>query len=68
MPLFEVALIKHPTKKEREDGGLETLVMEPTAVLARDQQSAGVQAVLKKSAEIDDADMSRVEVLVRPFA
>ena len=67
MPLFEVALIKHPTKKEREDGGMETLVMEPTAVLARDQQSAGVSAVVQKSDEIKD-DMARVEVLVRPFA
>ncbi len=68
MPLYEVALIKRPTKKEAEDGAEETLVMPPTPVLSRDDQSAAIQAVMLKKDDIDPADMQRVQVLVRPFA
>ena len=66
MPLFEVAAIKKPTKKEAEDGKQEELVHAPTAVIAQDEKSAAIIA-LRKS-ELTDADLSRVEVLVRPFA
>ncbi len=65
--LFEVALLQQPTKKESEDGAQEILVMAPTAVVAKDQQSAGVCAVMMKKDEIK-CDLSRIQVLVRPFA
>jgi|TARA_Y100000034_G_scaffold95488_1_gene116020 hypothetical protein len=45
MPLFEVALIEKPTKKEAEDGEIEKLILSPTPVLARDDQAAFIQAV-----------------------
>lgn len=68
MPLFEVAIIKKPTKKELEEGtGNEELVFGPRAVLARDSQSAAITAVTGKEAPVG-LDMSRAEVLVRPFA
>lgn len=67
MPLFEVALIQKPTKKEEEEGKSETLVLSPTPVIAKDSQSAGVCAVMANKEKIT-TDLSRVEVLVRPFA
>lgn len=65
--LYEVALIEKPTKKELEEGKGERLIMAPTPVIANDDKSAGVQAVMKNKDKID-GDLSRVEVLVRPFA
>jgi hypothetical protein len=68
MPLFEVAIIQKPTKKEAEEGtGVERLLFGPAAVLARDGQTAAIAAVTGKDAP-KDLDMTRAEVLVRPFA
>lgn len=65
--LFEVALIEKPTKKEMEEGQIEKLILPPTPVIASDDKSAGVQAVMQNKAKLQ-GDLSRVEVLVRPFA
>ena len=68
MPLFEVAIISKPTKKEVEEGtGAEKLVFGPAAVIARDQQTAAIVAVTGPNTPAG-VDMSRAEVLVRPFA
>lgn len=67
MPLFEVAMIEKPTKKQAEDGQGEKLVMAPRAVLARDRDSAAIIAVMDGQLQ-PDVDRSRLEVLVRPFA
>jgi hypothetical protein len=67
MPLFEVAIIEKPTKKDAEEGKGERLVFGPKAVVARDIQSAGIAAVMSGDAP-KDVDMARAEVLVRPFA
>lgn len=64
--LYEVALIQQPTPKEIEEGKVEVLVMAPTAVIAKDEQSAGVAAVMQKKDEIK-CDITRIQVLVRPF-
>ena len=67
MPLFEVCIVKTPTRKELEDGALETVVVEPKLIVARDSQAAGFEAVF--NAKLDPSqDRSRLEVLVRPFA
>ena len=65
--LYEVALIEKPTSKEREEGKVEKLILPPTAVIAQDDKSAGVQAVMQNKDKIQ-GDLSRIEVLVRPFA
>lgn len=65
--LYEVALIEKPTKKELEDGKAERLILPPTPVIADNDKSAGVQAVMQNKDKIS-GDLSRVEVLVRPFA
>src|SRR5262245_5840994 len=46
MPLFEVAILQKPTKKEAEDGACEKLVFGPKAVVANDDQSAAIAAVM----------------------
>jgi len=68
MPLFEVAIIQKPTKKETDEGtGTEKLLFGPKPVVARDGQSAAIAAVTGTDAP-QGLDMSRAEVLVRPFA
>lgn len=68
MPLYEVAIIKRPTKKEIEEGtGMEGLVLAPTAVVARDPNSAVIAAVTRDGG-IKDFDPNKCEVLVRPFS
>ncbi|MCP3684959.1 MAG: hypothetical protein GY861_20040 [bacterium] len=59
--LYQVALIRKPTKKQAEDGKLEELIMEPKAVIAADDKTAAIKACK----EIDSLD--NVEVIVRPF-
>jgi len=69
MPLFEVAIIETPTKKEAEEGKTERLVFGPRAVIANDPQSAGIAAVLDgNNGEKIEVDRARMKVLVRPFA
>ena len=68
MPLYEVAILEKPTKKEAEDGGTERLVFGPSAVVASDEQSAAISAVLDSNSGSFSVDRSRMEVLVRPFA
>lgn len=64
--LYEVAMIQHPTQKEKEDGAQEKLIMAPESVIAKDEQQAAVAAVMQKKDTLE-CDMSRIEVLVRPF-
>ena len=64
--LYLVALVQKPTKKEEEEGKLEELILAPTAVIARDDKSAAVQAVHNNRTKIT-ADLNNVEVIVRPF-
>jgi hypothetical protein len=67
MPLYEVAIIQKPTKKELDEGtGTEKLVFGPKAVVARDNQSAAISAVMDGSLPAE-VDRQRMEVLVRPF-
>jgi len=68
MPLFEVAIMQKPTKKALDEGtGIEKLVFGPEAVIARDGQAAAITAVTGPKAPTN-LDMTRAEVIVRPFA
>ena len=67
MPLFEVAIVQKPTKKAAEDGAIETLLYGPKAVVAKDEQAAAIGAVM--GGELPkDADLTRIDVLIRPFS
>ena len=67
MPLFEVAVIQKPTKKEAEEGGIEKLLFGPRAVVARDAHAAAIGAVMGGEMP-KDADLTRIDVLIRPFS
>jgi hypothetical protein len=68
MPLYEIAIIQQPTKKETEDGiGAEKLLYGPTSILARDEQTALMTAMIGENAP-KGLDLNRVSVLIRPFA
>ena len=69
MPLFEVAILELPTKKEIEEGtGVEKLKFGPKCVVAKDSQSAAISAVLGDKETAGQIDQTRMQVLVRPFA
>ncbi len=68
MPLFQVAIIENPTKKEKEEGGQDKLVMEPTNIVAKNEQNAVVKAVAMASENGGlKLDADRMEVIARPF-
>ncbi len=67
MPLYEVAILEEPTKKQRdEEGRAEVLAFGPKAIVARDPQSAGIAAILDNEGDLK-IDRSRMKVIVRPF-
>lgn len=66
MPLFEIAILQKPTKKEFEEGGEEKLILGPKFSVAKDKESAALRCLLSERPE--NLDMARAEVLVRPFA
>ena len=68
MKLFEVAILLKPTKKEREDGSIGSVILNPTSILSTDEQSAAISAVMDNASKLADVDRARMEVLVRPFA
>ena len=68
MPLYEVAILELPTKKEVEEHGTpEKLVFGPKAVVAQDEQQAAISAVMDTTEDLKDIDRQRMQVLVRPF-
>ncbi len=68
MPLFEVAILEIPTKKESEEGQGERLAFGPTFVVAKDSQSAAMRAVMENPESMKFINRDRMQVLVRPFA
>lgn len=70
MPLFGVAVIEQPTKKEREEGASERLVFGPEYDTGADGQAVALKIMLKAQREgklPSDMDMSRAQVQVSPF-
>ena len=65
--LYEVAMIEQPTKKDKEEGASEKLILKPTAVIANDDKQAAIAAVMQHKDDIGALDMSRLQVIVRPF-
>lgn len=66
MPLFEVAILEQPTRKDAEEGVAEKLVFGPKPVVAADAQSAAIAAILENPPA--NLNRDRMQVLVRPFA
>lgn len=69
MPLFEVAIMEVPTKKDAEENRAEErLAFGPIFVVARDTQAAAIKAVMEHPEDAAKVDKSKMAVLVRPFA
>lgn len=68
MPLFEVAILELPTKKEIEEGtGVEKLSYGPVFVVAKDAQTAAIKSIMENADKTAEIDKARMSVLVRPF-
>ena len=67
MELYLVAVMLQPTKKQRdEDGAVPTIVVNATAVIAKDEASAGAKALRLVPEEHQGKD-DRLDVRVLPF-
>lgn len=67
MDPYLVIVILHPTKKQRdEDGAVPTIVVQPTACMAKDENHAAMKAVRLVPEEHSGKD-DRLEVKVLPF-
>jgi hypothetical protein len=65
--LFWVCAIEEPTKKEREEQNkLESIIMQPRVVVAKDDESAAIK-VVESAEELKSKDLDKVQVIVRPF-
>lgn len=67
MDLYMVAVILVPTKKQRDDdGAVPTVIVQPTAVMAKDETQAAMKAHRLIPEEHSGKD-DRLEVRVLPF-
>lgn len=70
MPLFGVAVLEQPTKKEREDGKSERLLFGPVWDTGNDGQSVALKILLaaQQGGKLPpDLDLARSQVVVSPF-
>jgi hypothetical protein len=70
MPLFSVAVLEQPTKKEREEGVSERLLFGPEWDTGADGQAVALKILLKaqQAGKLPaDLDLARAQVLVSPF-
>lgn len=63
--LYQVAVIRKPTQEEIEQGKLESILVQPTFVVAVDEQRAALSVAAKNGQVI--ADEPQAAVLVRAF-
>ena len=65
--IYWVAVEEVPTKKEQEEqGALPKLLLAPVAVEARDDKDAALKVALNNPV-LKDANMDKIQVVVRPF-
>ncbi len=70
MPLFGIAVLEQPTKKEREEGKSDRLLYGPEWDTGADGQAVALKVLLdaQRNGKLPgDLDMSRAQVLVSPF-
>lgn len=66
MKLYQYAILKHPTEKEKKDGKESEVIVDLTTTLAHDDQGALLKAA-RAIPEGEMANLNRLEVAVRPF-
>lgn len=64
--LYQYAAIYHPTKAEAEDGEKPKVIVEPTTLLAKNEQVASMMVVREIPEEYADR-LENVDIAIRPF-
>lgn len=65
--LFQYAVLWHPTEKQEKEEGLKSkVIVEPKTVLAVDQASANMSAIMDIPSEYKTI-LDQIEVALRPF-
>lgn len=65
--LFQYAILWHPTEKQIKDEGAKSKVLvEPTSIIAVDQQSALMAASMNIPADKRE-ELDQIEIAMRPF-
>lgn len=67
MSPYLVIVVLNPTEREKKHGKTPTIVVQPTAVMARDKEHLAIRAMRLVPEEHADAD-ERLEVRSIPFA
>jgi len=65
MPLYDVAILEVTKKVNGEE--TEKLVFGPKSVIAKDDKSAAITAIINNKDELEDMSPENIKVLVRPF-
>lgn len=65
--IFEAMIISEPTEEQAEKGELEEIVLMPVVIVAKDHDSAKVEAVARAIELYPTKDRRRWKVLMRPF-
>ena len=64
--LYQYAAICHPTKEEEKKGEKAKVIVEPTTVLAKNEQVAGMMIVRQIPEEFADK-LEQIDIVIRPF-
>ncbi len=65
--LYLVAVTYQPKKEKDEEEKLEELVIQPKAVVARDEKGAALKVAVDNSEMLKKYEHDRLRVYVRPF-
>jgi hypothetical protein len=66
MEPYLVIVLLNPTEKQKEEGGVTSIVVQPSAVMAKDEKHATIRAMRLVPEEFVNMD-DRLEVRVIPF-
>ena len=65
--LFQYAILWHPTEKQVKEEGLKSKILtELTTILAQDQSTASMSAVMQVPKDLQN-ELNQIEVVIRPF-
>lgn len=64
--LFQYAVLWHPTESEMKEGKKSKIIVDPTMLLANDQNSANMTAVMAIPAAYKE-QLDQIEVALRHF-
>jgi hypothetical protein len=66
LKLYQFAILWHPNKEQKEKEAKTKLVVEPTTILASNDQVAQMMAVKQIPEEYSD-QLDQIDIAIRPF-